>query len=189
MSNEIWKDIEGYEGLYQVSNKGRVKSFHSGEGKIIKLGTHPQGYKLVVLSKRGQTKTCRVHRLVAQAFIPNPENLPVVNHKDENPSNNNVENLEWCTQKHNVNHGTCQERKENAKKKSKETGLKRVVDRRYLLGKFSKRTGELVDVFKDEYDAAQELGKNEDEVSEHYAQISGCLMGMDYDDKYDWAYI
>lgn len=107
---EIWKDIKDYEGLYQISNLGRVKSV----GRIVKRGTNfkpvcervlkmgdKDGYKYVILSKSGKTKTGWVHRLVAQAFIPNPDNLPCINHKDENPSNNVVNNLEWCTHSYN----------------------------------------------------------------------------------------
>lgn len=107
---EIWKDIEGYEGKYQVSNLGRVRSLnynHTGEIKLLKQYTNKKGYKQVELSKNGKGKNYLVHRLVTIAFIPNPNNLPIINHKDENPSNNNVNNLEWCTYEYNVNYGTA----------------------------------------------------------------------------------
>ena len=118
---EIWKDIEGYEKLYQVSNKGRVKSlereivYKDGrkkmlQEKILHLSLNDLGYYHVMLSKNGMPKRYKVHRLVAKAFIPNPSNLPIINHKDENPKNNNTENLEWCDQKYNVNYGTAIER-------------------------------------------------------------------------------
>ena len=106
---EIWKDISGYEGLYQVSNLGDVRSLNyrrNGELKLLKQATNKQGYKQISLYKNGKIKTYKVHRLVAIAFIPNPNNLPVVNHKDENPSNNNVNNLEWCTVAYNNTYGT-----------------------------------------------------------------------------------
>ena len=96
-SKEIWKDIQGYEGIYQVSSYGRVKSFKKNKVKILKPQMHYKGYKFVTLHKNGIGEKCKVHRLVAKAFIPNPNNYPVVNHKDENKSNNNVENLEWCS--------------------------------------------------------------------------------------------
>lgn len=118
---EIWKDIEGYEGLYQVSNEGRVKSlqreivYKDGrkkalEEKILHNFLSDLGYYHVMLSKNGVPKRYKVHRLVAKAFIANPNNLPVINHKDENPKNNVVENLEWCTQGYNVRYGTMIER-------------------------------------------------------------------------------
>lgn len=183
MNNEIWKDIEGYEGLYQVSNKGRVKSFHSGEGKIMKPGTHPLGYKSVTLFKDKKGKVAKVHRLVAQAFIPNPENLPVINHKDENPSNNNVENLEWCTQKYNLNYGTCQERKEKTRAENK------VRKELGWLAKFDLLTNEIVDVFKDEFDAAQEQAKCEDDVPELLHEIMGIVEGYVNPRRYDYFYM
>jgi len=96
---EIWKDIEGYEGLYQVSNLGNVKSI---KNNIIKKPSKlPKGYLQICLNKNGKLKYISIHRLVAQAFIPNPNNLPCVNHKDCNPQNNNINNLEWCTYKEN----------------------------------------------------------------------------------------
>lgn len=102
--DEIWKDIVGYEGLYQVSNKGRVKSlrYYGGNNEQIKsLGLRSDGYLNVSLSKNGKAISKSVHRLVAVAFIPNPENLEMVNHIDENKENNCVENLEWCTRSYN----------------------------------------------------------------------------------------
>ena len=103
---EEWKDIIGYEGLYQVSNLGRVRR----SGKILKGGYNNKGYHTINLCKKGISKSFFVHRLVAIAFIPNPNNLPIVNHKDENPKNNCIENLEWCTYKYNANYGTARER-------------------------------------------------------------------------------
>lgn len=104
MKNEIWKPVVGYEGLYEVSNLGRIKSLNCYNYKyprILKLGKRPDGYLCVGLSKNNTTKTKVVHRLVAEAFIPNPDNLEMVNHKDEDRANNNVENLEWCTRSYN----------------------------------------------------------------------------------------
>ena len=101
---EIWKDIEGYEGLYQVSNMGRVRSLR--RNIILKNKIESNRYERVVLSTNNIPKGYSVHRLVANAFIPNPNNYPIVNHKDENRTNNCVDNLEWCTQKYNVNYGT-----------------------------------------------------------------------------------
>lgn len=110
---EIWKDIPGYETLYQVSNFGNVKSLNyrglEKEG-ILKSRKNGCGYMFVGLSKDGKEKNFRVHRLVAFAFIPNPKNLPCVNHKDENKENNTVDNLEWCTHEYNMNYGTRNER-------------------------------------------------------------------------------
>lgn len=109
---EEWKDIPGYEGLYQISSFGRVKSMGTSRDgwrfkeKILKLTEEPKGYLKVGLRKNGKLKTVRVHRLVAESFVPNPECFPEVNHKDENKSNNRVENLEWCTAKYNSRYGT-----------------------------------------------------------------------------------
>ena len=108
--DEIWHDIEGYEGLYQISNKGRVKSLKWGKERILKPGITGSGYLKVLLCKNGMIKHIKIHRLVANAFITNPENKPQVNHKDENKFNNSVNNLEWSTAKENNNFGTRNER-------------------------------------------------------------------------------
>ena len=128
MNNEIWKDIDGYEGCCQVSNMGRVRSLDryisiSGDtkrqrfvrGKILNLSrritrNNEPGYFSVNLYKNGKDKLYTVHRLVAKAFIPNPNNLPKVNHKDENKANNRSDNLEWCTVEYNNNYGTARKR-------------------------------------------------------------------------------
>ena len=108
---EIWKDIKDYEGLYQVSNWGRVKSIKFGKERILKQHINIKGgYYYVCLLKNGKHKNYYVHRLVAEAFIPNSYNLPQVNHRDENKLNNNVDNLEWCTNEYNHNYGTINER-------------------------------------------------------------------------------
>lgn len=96
---EIWKDVSGFDGKYQVSNFGNVKSFCRGE-HLLRLNGGAK-YKQVILCKDGKTYGRLVHRLVAQEFVPNPNNLPCVNHKDEDPKNNRADNLEWCTYKYN----------------------------------------------------------------------------------------
>ena len=110
---EIWKDILGYEGLYQVSNYGRIKSFNyrnTGKEKMLSLKPNKNGYIRIGLTKDGKRKMFQVHQLVAQTFLENPNNYSQINHKDENKINNNAENLEWCTPKYNSNYGTRNER-------------------------------------------------------------------------------
>lgn len=101
---EQWKPVVGYERLYEVSNLGRVKSLnynHTGKERLLKAWKNKDGYMFVVLMKDGVRKTCTVHRLVATAFITNHQGLPIINHKDENPENNKVNNLEWCSYSYN----------------------------------------------------------------------------------------
>ena len=108
--DEIWRDIEGYEGLYKISNKGRVKSLKWGKERILRPGIDGYGYMFVCLCNDNVMKYFKLHRLVAQAFIPNLYNKPQVNHLDENKKNNCVDNLEWATAKENINYGTRNER-------------------------------------------------------------------------------
>lgn len=103
---EIWKDIENYEGEYQVSNMGRIKSLKGAQATILSLIDARGRYYKVNLYHNGQMKTYMVHRLVAQAFIDNPQGLRAVNHKDENGHNNCADNLEWCDVQYNNTYGT-----------------------------------------------------------------------------------
>ena len=114
---EIWLPIEGYENLYEVSNLGRVRRLESVvngkngskrkvSGNILKPRAQQNGYLMVNLCKNGIRRSYYMHRIVSTAFIPNPDNKPQVNHKDEDKLNNSVENLEWCTAKENTNYGT-----------------------------------------------------------------------------------
>ena len=111
-TTEIWKPIQGYEN-YVISSLGNVKSLNyrqTGKEHILKQSANEHGYQVVYLYKQNKRKHFLVHRLVAEAFIPNPDNLPYINHRDENSSNNCVSNLEWCTHEYNVNYGTRNER-------------------------------------------------------------------------------
>lgn len=107
---EIWKDVEGYEGLYQVSNLGRVKSlakwygFSYRDEKIVSQVRNRQGYVILTLRKTGSKRQVFMHRLVATAFLDNPIGYPQVNHINGDKTDNRVDNLEWCTAKHNIHH-------------------------------------------------------------------------------------
>lgn len=113
----LWKEIAGYEGLYLISDEGEVISlprtvvswYRTAHKKSKPIKPHLRGrdglyYEAVTLTKDGVAKTYSVHRLVAEAFIPNPQNLPEVNHKDENPTNNRADNLEWCSRQYNIDY-------------------------------------------------------------------------------------
>jgi hypothetical protein len=129
---EIWKDITGYEGLYQVSNLGRIKSLKriaerknsrciKVGGIILKPSRSNIGYLFVVPRKNGVPHTLYIHKLVANAFIPNPESKPQVNHINGVKTDNKVDNLEWCTQSENIKHS-----------------FKTLGHKKHLIGKFSK---------------------------------------------------
>lgn len=168
---EIWKDIEGYEGLYQVSNMGRVRSLR--KNIILKKSITNRGYERVVLFIGNKPKGFTVHRLVAMAFIPNPDNLPQVNHKDENKTNNCAGNLEWCTQEYNHNYGTINirisQKQLNDKNKSK------VVLQYTLDGTFIKE-------WKSTRDVKRNLGFTHTRISECCRNIRKTAYG------YIWKY-
>lgn len=120
MENEIWKPIKGYERLYEISNYGNVRSLDRYiicgkgkrliKGKILKLRIGRDNRIYINLHKNDTDISYSVHRLVAETFLDNPNNYPQVNHKDENPQNNSVYNLEWCTASYNINYGTAIQR-------------------------------------------------------------------------------
>lgn len=125
--NEKWIEIEGYEGIYEVSSDGRVRSLNRFaksnqgatqfvRGKELAILTMPNGYQVVNLYKNNKNTAQYVHRLVAKAFLSNPKNLPQVNHKDENKSNNQASNLEWCDNRYNINYSTARQRISKAHK-------------------------------------------------------------------------
>ena len=130
---EQWKDII-YEKDYQISNLGRIKSFKWGKERILKQSQCMNGYYYVCLSKNGIVKNYFVHRLVAEAFLDNPNNLPCVNHKDEDKSNNIVSNLEWCDVKYNTNYGTRNKRigKSNTNGKLSKSVLQYTLDGQFI---------------------------------------------------------
>lgn len=143
---EVWRDIAGYEGIYQVSNMGRVKSLdritsngQRRKGQIILPRKNKCGYYQICLSKNNVKHSDRINRLVATAFIPNPQRLPEVNHINENLLDNTVYNLEWCDRKTNINHGTRTERA--AEKLSKPVVGTRISDGSVIEFKSSSEAG------------------------------------------------
>lgn len=153
---EVWKDIDGYYGEYQISNYGRVKSFKNGCEKILKPKTNNKGYKWVALSLNGEQSNLLIHRLVAQHFLEKKNKNKVINHIDENPANNNVSNLEWCSQSENIKKSTkfhshyetikdmCITRKSKHKDTSK--NIKQMID------------GKIVKIFKNSIEVERNLG-------------------------------
>ena len=153
---ETWKSIAGYEGLYEVSDQGRVKSLKYCKEKILKPWNNKYGYLQVGLHKDGKVEKPKIHRLVAEAFIPNPNNLTTVNHKDEVKTNNVASNLEWMSQKDNNNYGTRNKRV--AESLSNQVQM------------FDKSTGELLATFPSTHEA-------ERVTRIAYQSISSCCLG------------
>lgn len=159
VSMEIWKDIEGYEGLYQISNFGRIKFLYNYRGRNnILVPRIKRGYYQIGLRKNVKRKWFAVHRLVAKAFIDNPNNYPVINHIDEDKLNNNVDNLEWCTYKYNNSYG-------NRIKKVVQTNKLRKEIAQYTLD------GELVKEFFSIAEASRQTGFS-------MTNISNCVNGI-----------
>jgi hypothetical protein len=164
-NEEIWKDVIGYEGLYQISNFGRVKSFWRRKEIIMKLSNNGWGYSFVSLRKnKTKIKSITIHRLVAIAFISNPENKEQVNHIDGNKQNNHYSNLEWCTRLENMRHGfktglikTSKEHQINMTNKAREINLKKVY-------KFSK-TGDYIEEYNSLREAATLNNLQESNIS------------------------
>ena len=159
---EEWRPVVGYEGLYEVSSYGRVRSLDRyderncfREGRILKLYTSRVGYLRVQLSLNSKKKMYLVHRLVAEAFIPNPDNLPEVNHLDEDKTNNRVENLEFCDRKYNINFGT-------RKDKVRNTAIKN--------GYWLNLNDEERKIYHNEYQKKYYLSKKKDYMKKYYLE-------------------
>lgn len=197
LPKQIWKDISGYEGKYQVSNTGRIRSLNykrTGKTKILKIREDKNdGYKRVMLFKNGKYKAYLVHRLVAQAFIPNPNSYPIINHKDENRSNNYYKNLEWCTYEYNNNYGDKNERISKSRKGKQFTdehrkNLSEACKGRYAGEKNPKAKpilmftldGDFIRRFEWIGAANEYLGK-----PKYYKSINNCLRGKS---KTAWGY-
>jgi hypothetical protein len=127
----IWKDIDGYEGLYKISNDAKVWNCKRKMFQKKSLGTH--GYRFVNIGKDGKRSNPLIHRLVAAAFIPNPDNKPYINHKDGHKLNNKLENLEWCTHKENICHAVAMQLKPSMKGGSNYWNCKLTTDQIYEL--------------------------------------------------------
>lgn len=185
MENEVWKDIPNYEGLYQVSNLGRIKSLkrkvYAGRNRIrwqyerilSNNKTNGNGYKIVSLNKNGESKNKYIHRLVAEAFIPNPNNYKYINHKDENKANNKINNLEWCTAEYNNTYN-------NKHIRALETRMKKNIGCRKIL-----QLNENEEIIKEYFSISQ--ASKEMKVSNQ--AISDCLRGIQkHSAGYKWKY-
>jgi len=169
-----WKDVVGYEGLYSISSNGEVASLSIRNRmidrprlKILKDYSDKDGYYVVTLCKNNHKETYRVHRLVAIAFHNNFDNLPCVNHKDECKTNNNVENLEWCTVKYNSNYNDC--------------AIKRGILQRIPIIQYSKKM-ELIKIWSGRIEIVKTLGFSGGNIT------SCCSGNRKYANNYIWRY-
>ena len=164
MEKEEWKEIEGFNGMYLISNKGRVKSYKQRKEKILTTHKTHGNYIIVDLSSKGKSKSYRLHRLVAKAFIPNVDDKPDVNHIDGDKSNNCSENLEWCTKSENMQHAsrTGLFIPYNKGKYGKDCHSSKKV------AMLDKNTGKVIKCFESEREGALYLGKNDK------SNISSC---------------
>lgn len=181
MINEIWKDVKDYEGLYQISNLGNIRGMKSN--KVLVLSSSPSGYKFIRLFKKSKGKNYRIHRLVAEAFIPNVKNLPFVNHKDENTGNNCVDNLEWCTASYNINYGN---RNNKAAKKisiwRKKKGSDYSPRERKKVAQYT-----LDDKYVREFKSINEAGR---ETNSSIGTIHNCCVGKSKScNGYKWKFV
>lgn len=185
MIEEVWKDIAGYEGLYQVSNYGRIKSLkrkvYAGRGRmrwqygkiLSENKTNGNGYKIVSLNKEGKSKNKYIHRLVAETFLKNPNNYKYINHKDQNILNNNVENLEFCTAQYNCTYNNAHIKR----------GLK--FRNNLLNSKKIYQLDEENNIIK-EYPSSAEAGR---QLGVTGSSISACLRGLQkHSAGYKWKY-
>lgn len=186
---EIWRPVVGYEGYYEVSNFGYVRSLdryanigYSSKrlkiGRRLKAWVGNNGYYMVSLSKNNKVKKHTVHRLVAEAFIPNPNNYPVINHRDENRLNNFVKNIEWCTQKYNMEYSNVIEKgiEKQCWKKANEVTSKPVIQ--YT------KDGKFVAEFESVNEAQRKTGVNISQIS----KVCTNKKGYKSAGGYKWSY-
>lgn len=190
---EIWRDIDGYEGLYQVSNLGRVRSLDKGEklpngyrirkGKILKPGLNRYGYQFVYLYKDGKAKMHTVHKLVAQAFISNPQHFKEINHIDEVKTDNRASNLEWCDRSYNINFGSRNERISKAKKGKPNIGVKIALSKR--VAQIDKNSNEVIKIWNSMQEC-QRHGFSQGNISQC---CRNCYYGSNIYKGYKWQYV
>ena len=177
---EIWKDIKGYEGIYQISNLGNIKSldhyirqrnnnYKLYHGKTLKPYMTSTGYYKIDLHNGKKRKIMLIHRLIANAFIPNPDDLPEVNHIDGNKTNNNIDNLEWCTRSDNIKH-------------SYKNKLHIHCPKNKPVKQININTGQIINTYKSINDAARCLDLR-------HESISACAKGVTNSyGGYKWEY-
>jgi hypothetical protein len=180
---ELWKDISGYEGLYKISSHGRVWSCRLNKAMSLKIN---KGYLMVNLKIDKAEKNCSVHRLVAMAFLENPQNKREVNHLDEDKLNNRVENLQWVTSKENANWGTRNQRISDYVKAHPVTTY-RTSDKRWIragrqIKQINKYTNEVIATYNSISEVVEKYGY-------HQGNISSCCSGKRNEASgYIWQY-